>query len=561
MKIDPQLKEFAEGLSVMYVEDDFISASIMRKMLESVFSVVMGASNGMEALEVFKREKPDLIISDLMMPVMDGIGMLREIRKSDQKIPVIIMTASLEHIHLVEAINLGASRFLGKPFMPEDLHKALLHVTREIHLENVSELAKKQELELLKYRNRYHSKQQEMAQAKERHIVRNRISDTFLPEPDNGGWIVDLVQKPRDIMSGDSYSVKQGAGGRLLVFVADAMGHGLSASVTSMLATAFFNHAAKGCACSHLGFRHLAGSTMTFASRNLLEDEVFSGLVMELDPEKGKASVACCGMPPFLLVRNGQVERVKCLNPPVSAFSPPLKFQEVSLEGVSDILLSTDGLADAPLMDGGHYGERLAVDLLETATAAELLSRYNRYCNDDENDDDITAVRIARVGSWPDLEKFSYSCPGTLAGISALQGSVVKQLQESGASGERLDNLELALGEALLNAFEHGCLGLGAGKHRMILEGEYDDLLSGVLESPDKEITLSIKQARRKGRLQVWIEITDPGPGFDAESRFAIKTGVSATSGRGFMMMRRSVDIVRRNPAGNRLMLMQMFDI
>ncbi|MCE1226665.1 MAG: response regulator [Geobacteraceae bacterium] len=49
---------------------------------------------------------PDLIVTDLMMPMMDGIAMLHEIRKSNQKIPVILMTASLEHVHLVEAINL-----------------------------------------------------------------------------------------------------------------------------------------------------------------------------------------------------------------------------------------------------------------------------------------------------------------------------------------------------------------------------------------------------------------------------------------------------------------------
>ncbi len=554
---NPLLKSYTTGLSVLYVEDDPIGSVLIEKMLEPLFDRVYAARDGAEGVRQFHLQQPDIIVSDLMMPIMDGIGMLREIRKSNQKTPVVLMTASLEHVHLVEAINLGVSKFLAKPLRTDALQRALLGVTRELYLERVAEQARQQEVELLQYRNRYHSLQQELAQAKERHIARNLLEKQYLQHADHGGWLVDLLQQPRDIMSGDSYSVVRTSNNTLLLFMADAMGHGLSASVTSMLATAFFNYAVQGYTSGKLAFTALATHVMSFAALNLLEEEVFSGLVLELDPDRKTLQLAICGMPALLLVRNGQVERLRGINPPVSAFSPALQLQEIFLDGVSDILLATDGLGDAPMVDGGSYRERLADDLLASATTRELFERYGTRCNDADNDDDMTLIRLIAVGVG---EKYgTYTAPGTLAGIGALQCQVCQQLEQEGAAGERLDCLELALSEALMNAFEHGCLKIGRDKARLILDGEYEDLVMSAPATADQEIRLVLSLFRRKERLQVWIEVIDPGPGFDSEEKMTGVAAATAPSGRGFNVMKRSVDLVRCNQAGNRLVLMQMF--
>jgi two-component system, HptB-dependent secretion and biofilm response regulator len=556
---DPILKSYTAGRSALYVEDDPVGAAIIKKMLEPFFDRVYGAHDGAEGLRQFHLQQPDLIISDLMMPVMDGITMLREIRKSNQKVPVILMTASLEHVHLVEAINLGVSKFLAKPLRAEALRLALLAVTREQYLEQVAEGTRRQEVELLQFRNRYHSRQQELAKAKEQHIVHNQLEQQFSPGTESGGWLVDLLKQPRDIMSGDSYSVLRKTDDSLLIFLADAMGHGLSASVTSMLTTAFFNHVAKGCACSHLGFPHLVSSTLRFAADNLLEDEVFSCLILELSPCSQKARMACCGMPALLLIRNGQQEKIRGSNPPVSAFSPHLQIQDVDLAGVSDILLATDGLGDVAMTNGGCYRERLADDLAITATAVELFAQYEKQCNDDENDDDVTFIRLTALGTGVGGQQHRFVSPATMAGISHLQQQVREQLEASGADGERLDNLELALSEALMNAFEHGVLKMGANKQRLMQEGDYDDLVMAAVPDLDQQIIVTLTLVPRQGRLQAWCEVADPGPGFNADERLVNKSATTATSGRGFKMMQRSVNLVRRNPAGNRLVLMQMF--
>ncbi len=558
--IEQQLQHYAAGLSVLYVEDDTVGAAIIQKLLEKYFSSVSGAKDGEEGLRLFAELQPDLVITDLMMPKLDGIGMLQELRKSNQKVPVMLMTASLEHVHLVEAINLGVSKFLAKPLRLEAVRRALLGVVRELHLERVAEQARQQEVELLRYRNRYHSRQQELARDKERHILRNELADRFLPRAaGSGGWLVDLLHLPRDIMSGDSYAVIRTDDERLLIFLADAMGHGLSASVTSMLTTAFFNHMVRGCACRRMGFAHLVTTTMTFAAENVLEDEVFSGLIMELDPRGTTLRFASCGMPAVLLIRNGEVERVRGNNPPVSAFSPQVELQQLSLEGVSDILLATDGLGDAGTRDGGSYREHLVTDLETTATAHELFTRYERACDDTANDDDITAIRLTAVAEGRGRRQFHFSAAGTLSGIRDLQQQVGEVLLSAGLAGERFDQLELALGEALMNAFEHGCLGLGQRKQDLILADEYDELLMAAETQQDKLIELFLTLLPRGARAQVWIEVVDPGTAGEATARHVEAQSAEIPSGRGFLMMRRSVDLVRRNASGNRLVLMQMF--
>lgn len=556
---DRGLRDYTEGLSVLYVEDDLVGRAIIEKMLEPLFPLRYGAVNGEEGLKLFEEHRPSIVVTDLMMPIMDGIEMLRKIRALDQKTPVVLMTASLEHVHMVEAINLGVSKFLAKPLMYDLVQRALLAVAREISLERMAREARRKEVELLRYRDRYHSRQEELARRKEQHIVRNTMEALFLPNPDGSGWAVDLAHRPKDIMSGDSFSVHHTDEGRLLVFLADAMGHGLSASVTSMLATSFFNHSVDGCTCASLCFDDLAQDAVRYAGRNLLEDEVFSCVMLELDPVREAVRVASCGMPPLHLVRNGAPERLRGNNPPLTAFTEQVRIQEVSLAGVSDLLLATDGLGDAPMTTGGAYCGRLPGDLLDSGAAQDLFERFQGCCNPDDDDDDVTLIRLMRSTELSATAGRTFSASGTLSGIAGLQRRVREHLEAAGACGDRLECLDLALGEALMNAFEHGCLRMGTDKRRLLLAGEYDDLIMAAQPRPGEEISVAVGLVERGARLQVWIDVRDPGPGME-EGQIVLKTSRTAPNGRGFALMKRSVDLLRRGPQGNRILLMQVLD-
>jgi CheY-like chemotaxis protein len=82
---------------------------------------VLEASNGNEALSTIESHKPDLILSDIRMPVMDGFELLKALHKLKNKIPIIIMSAKAEKAENDKALALGAVDYLIKPCSPEDL--------------------------------------------------------------------------------------------------------------------------------------------------------------------------------------------------------------------------------------------------------------------------------------------------------------------------------------------------------------------------------------------------------------------------------------------------------
>lgn len=79
--------------SVLFVDDDELILRLMPTLLEAKFQVVLTAKNGKEGVEKFKELKPDLVITDLVMPILNGVEMSKEIRAISKKIPIIAITA------------------------------------------------------------------------------------------------------------------------------------------------------------------------------------------------------------------------------------------------------------------------------------------------------------------------------------------------------------------------------------------------------------------------------------------------------------------------------------
>jgi len=100
---------------VLLVDDEPFLLEVMQKIIRQWGYQLSTASNGKEALEKINNNKPDVVILDYMMPVMDGIATLEEIRKSDKELPVIIFSAYYPDERELEGIKkLGVSKFLIK---------------------------------------------------------------------------------------------------------------------------------------------------------------------------------------------------------------------------------------------------------------------------------------------------------------------------------------------------------------------------------------------------------------------------------------------------------------
>ena len=110
---------------ILIVDDEAGNVSALRKILKQEAFSVISASNGQEALDVFRKEGADIVISDLRMPGMDGFELLRTIRLMDPSVPVVIVSAFGTIDTAVGAMKLGAIDFISKPLSRKSVLKAV----------------------------------------------------------------------------------------------------------------------------------------------------------------------------------------------------------------------------------------------------------------------------------------------------------------------------------------------------------------------------------------------------------------------------------------------------
>ncbi len=111
---------------ILVVDDQYGIRLLLKEVFSKENLTIFQASNGKQALEIIRTEKPDLILLDMKMPGMDGLELLRRLRKIDSSVKVIMMTAYGELDMVDEASRLGALTHFTKPFDIEELRSEVM---------------------------------------------------------------------------------------------------------------------------------------------------------------------------------------------------------------------------------------------------------------------------------------------------------------------------------------------------------------------------------------------------------------------------------------------------
>lgn len=114
-------------LKILFVEDEELIRKKTVSSLSYIVAEVEEASNGIEALEKLKNFTPDLIITDLEMPDMNGVDFIKEIRKENNDICIVVVTAYTSEKYLFELIDMHIEKYIVKPINLEKLIDALVH--------------------------------------------------------------------------------------------------------------------------------------------------------------------------------------------------------------------------------------------------------------------------------------------------------------------------------------------------------------------------------------------------------------------------------------------------
>ncbi len=118
-------------MSVLYVEDDPATREEVSFFLERSVKIFYTAKNGAEGLRLYKEHAPDLVITDIEMPVMDGLKMIESIKRLKRDVPVIVTTAYHENDYLLNAVNIGVDRYLLKPLNLRQLRAEMEELLKE----------------------------------------------------------------------------------------------------------------------------------------------------------------------------------------------------------------------------------------------------------------------------------------------------------------------------------------------------------------------------------------------------------------------------------------------
>lgn len=174
--------KYLKKITILYVEDDKNTREELEFFLENKVLKLYSAKNGEEGLALFKEHSPDLIISDIQMPVLNGIDMVRQIKEINFSIPVILITAFNDTDYLFQAIKLNISNYLTKPLNLNLLIDVLTNMSKAIFLE-------KENKEIFNTLSQY------------KNIVDER---SIISKSDENG-IITYVNKPFEIISGYSH--------------------------------------------------------------------------------------------------------------------------------------------------------------------------------------------------------------------------------------------------------------------------------------------------------------------------------------------------------------------
>jgi DNA-binding response OmpR family regulator len=124
-----------EKIKLLFVEDDTSFAFIVKGNLELTGNYqVQIAFNGKDGLDAYHSFNPDVIVSDIDMPVMDGMEMIRQIRQNNETIPILFVTGYTNAQYVLNGYKLNVDNFIKKPFLPEELNAHIQAVLKRIQM-------------------------------------------------------------------------------------------------------------------------------------------------------------------------------------------------------------------------------------------------------------------------------------------------------------------------------------------------------------------------------------------------------------------------------------------
>jgi CheY-like chemotaxis protein len=541
--------ESGARLSVLIVDDDEISRVVLEIMLRRDGHVVHTAKNGDEALAQYEAVRPDLILMDIRMPVMDGYEATRRIKAVAGRhfVSIIFLTAPTDEMSLVNCLEVGGDDFLMKPVSGIILRAKLTAAARvHRHIQDLEWQAR--DLNIHHERLRYEHELAERVFAK---IIGNHGGQA-------GNIRMELL--PLAVTNGDLLLVERTPKGGQYVLLGDCTGHGLAAAIGAIPITdIFYAMTRKG-----FGLREIVVEMNRKLHAILPTGHFLAACMVEWDYASNQMEIWNGGVPDAFIVSNSGIvsARIPSRNIPLGIVGNEELTIHIETRQVSRgdrLYLYTDGLIEARDGEGLMFGEKRLEDLIASnrdraGLFDEICAALGAFRGGQEQEDDITLVEVLcdktllkgeEAGSEELRPSPTYDLsvklgPQSLRDFDPL--SLVKALISGMAAlDNHRSNLYTIIAELYANALEHGVLGLDCSL-KSTPEGfaayymERERLLSCLKEG---WIHISIECFAHDSGGELVLQMEDSGKGFDTNSvRWDVRCdGNTRISGRGIELV------------------------
>ena len=373
---------------ILIADDIPTNRILLRQTLKSLGEYeVVEAVDGQDAIDMFSKEKPDLILMDVMMPEIDGYEATAVIknRMDNDYVPIIFLTALSSEESLSNALESGGDDFISKPFNIAILeskihaHLRIRELTQQLNKNNA----------LLTTANQNLVYEQNLIE----HFFESAINQNFLDE-----GIIKYHMSSLSSFNGDIFLSEQGPDGSLFAIVGDFTGHGLTAAMGTLpAAMVFFATVKKGLSVGEIA------TELNYQLFKLMPHGMFlTASILKINTYEGVLSIWSGGMPEtYVFNENNELKNV------IESQHMPLGILEhdefdsltqvIDISDSDKVYLYTDGIIEARSPEKELFGEkRLKKELIDGGEDRfnHLLNNLRIFTGEENQKDDITLLEI-----------------------------------------------------------------------------------------------------------------------------------------------------------------------
>ncbi|MBB1422749.1 fused response regulator/phosphatase [Pseudoalteromonas sp. SG43-7] len=541
-------------MHILVVDDQPLNCTLLKVMLVQQNYEVSTAANGVEALAILAQQSIDIVLLDVIMPVMDGYETATKIKQlyNDVHLPIIFITSLEDHSSFEHCLEAGGDDFIHKPF-----DKVILTAKIKAHSRTRKLSLKTHEQNKLL---EYHYNQTECE-----HEIVEHIFNNALENQNKFTNNIDFHLSPASMFNGDMCLVGQSPIGSLYCMLGDFTGHGLAAAVGALPASkVFYTMVNKGMAVSDIA------AEVNAVLVQLLPGHMFcAATIIELSSSGKSVSAWLGGLPDaYLIDQQGSV--LKTLESQHMAlgilegdeFERELIHFEV--DSSMRLALATDGIIETTNENGEFFAEQRFIKALASkpkVTSQDVIAQVTKFAHGSKQQDDLSLVLFncmavpAAAEEQAAYSRLPFNFSLTLNSRQIKQTDpvleIVEVITQVGGLKEHRSDIFLLLSEAYNNALDHGVLGLDSAiKNKEDGFIEYYQLREATLAKlVDALIIVDIRYC--PDTLSLYFIICDSGNGFASTDSNANSN--NREHGRGLSILEEIAEQVTYNSSGNQI--------